>query len=100
MSEVLRDKIKQKKAKIGIIGLGYVGLPLAVEFARKGFTVHGVDTDSSKIKSIQQKKNYIKDVVNKDFLYAINNKLFTASEKYDQLSDQDITFICVPTPVT
>jgi len=100
MSEVLREKIKQKKAKIGIIGLGYVGLPLAVEFARRGFSVHGVDLDISKIKLIQQKKNYIKDVVNKDFLYAINNKLFTASVNYDKIGEQDIFFICVPTPVT
>lgn len=100
MSEVLRDKIKQKKAKIGIIGLGYVGLPLAIEFARKGYSVHGIDLDSAKIKLIQQKKNYIKDVINKDFLNAINNKLFTASDKFDKLSEQEIIFICVPTPVT
>src|SRR5690349_6697612 len=100
MSEVLRDKIKQKKAKIGIIGLGYVGLPLAIEFARKGYAVHGIDLDSSKIKLIQQKKNYIKDVINKDFLNAINNKLFTASDKFDKLGEQEIIFICVPTPVT
>ncbi len=100
MSEVLREKIKQKKAKIGIIGLGYVGLPLAIEFARKGFQVHGVDLDANKIKLIQQKKNYIKDVVNKDFLHAINNKYFTASSSYDKIGDQEIIFICVPTPVT
>jgi len=100
MSEVLREKIKQKKAKIGIIGLGYVGLPLAIEFCRKGYHVHGVDLDMAKIKLIQQKKNYIKDVINKDFLYAINNKLFTASNSYDKIGDQEIVFICVPTPVT
>lgn len=99
MSEVLKEKIKQKKAKICVIGLGYVGLPLAVEFAIKGYNVHGIDTDVSKIKLIQQKKNYIKDVVNKDFLLAINSKRFTASEKYDKLGEQDIIFICVPTPV-
>ena len=100
MSEVLREKIKQKKAKIGIIGLGYVGLPLAIEFARKGFSVHGIDVDQNKIKLIQQKKNYIKDVINKDFLYAINNNLFTASSNFDKIGDQEIIFICVPTPVT
>lgn len=100
MSEVLREKIKQKKAKIGIIGLGYVGLPLAIEFARKGYHVHGVDLDQAKIKLIQQKKNYIKDVINKDFLYAINNNVFTASDNYDKISEQEIVFICVPTPVT
>ena len=100
MSEILRDKIKSKRAKIGIIGLGYVGLPLAVEFARKGFQTIGVDTDISKIKLIQQKKNYIKDVINKDFLYAINNNLFKASSTYDQVAEMDIIYICVPTPVT
>lgn len=100
MSEVLREKIKQKKAKIGIIGLGYVGLPLAIEFARKGYPVHGIDNDTAKIKLIQQKKNYIKDVINKDFLYALNNHFFTASSNYDKISDQEIIFICVPTPVT
>ncbi len=100
MSEVLKEKIKQKKAKIGIIGLGYVGLPLAVEFARKGYFVHGIDTDASKIKLIHQKKNYIKDVINKDFLYAINNNYFSSSSSYDKLGDQDIIFVCVPTPVT
>ena len=100
MSEVLREKIKQKKAKIGIIGLGYVGLPLAIEFARKGYSVHGIDLDQNKIKLIQQKKNYIKDVINKDFLYAINNNFFTASSNYEKIGDQEIIFICVPTPVT
>jgi UDP-N-acetyl-D-glucosamine dehydrogenase len=100
MSEVLKEKIKQKKAKIGIIGLGYVGLPLAIEYARKGYYVHGIDLDASKIKLIQQKKNYIRDVINKDFLYAINNNYFSVSSSFDKLGDQDIIFVCVPTPVT
>lgn len=100
MSEVLKEKIKQKKAKIGIIGLGYVGLPLAIEFARKGYSVCGIDTDAAKIKLIQQKKNYIRDVVNKDFLFAINNNFFSATTSFDKLADQDIIFVCVPTPVT
>lgn len=100
MSEILRDKIKSKRAKIGIIGLGYVGLPIAVEFARKGFQTIGVDTDMTKIKLIQQKKNYIKDVINKDFLYALNNNLFQASNTYDHVAEMDVIYICVPTPVT
>ena len=58
MSEVLKDKIKSRKAKIGVIGLGYVGLPLAVEYARKGYQTLGIDTDTNKIKLIHQKKNY------------------------------------------
>lgn len=100
MSEVLRDKIKSKKAKVGVIGLGYVGLPLAIEFARKGFRTYGIDTDINKIKLIQQKKNYIKDVITKEFLYAINNNLFTASASYDNVGEMDVIYICVPTPVT
>src|SRR5437867_2039707 len=100
MSELLKEKIKQKKAKIGIIGLGYVSLPLAIELARKGYSVHGIDTDQGKIKLIQQKKNYIKDIINKDFLYAVNNNFFTATSNYDKAGEFDVIFICVPTPVT
>lgn len=100
MSEILKDKIKSRKAKIGVVGLGYVGLPLAVEFARKGYQTIGIDTDTSKIKLIHQKKNYIKDVVNKDFLYAINQHLFKAMSSYEKLNEADVIFICVPTPVT
>lgn len=100
MSEVLKDKIKSKKAKIGIIGLGYVGLPIAVEFALKGYHTLGIDTDPAKIKLIHQKKNYIKDVMNRDFLYAINNHLFKATGSYDKIGEMDVIFICVPTPVT
>lgn len=100
MSEILKDKIKSKKAKVCVIGLGYVGLPIAVEFALKGYQTLGIDIDPAKIKLIHQKKNYIKDVMNKDFLYVINNHLFKASSSYDKISEQDIIFICVPTPVT
>ncbi len=100
MSEILKDKIKSKKAKVCVIGLGYVGLPIAVEFALKGYQTLGIDIDPVKIKLIHQKKNYIKDVINKDFLYVINNHLFKATSSYDKLGEQDIIFICVPTPVT
>jgi UDP-N-acetyl-D-glucosamine dehydrogenase len=100
MSEILKDKIKSKKAKVCVIGLGYVGLPIAVEFALKGYQTLGIDIDPAKIKLIHQKKNYIKDVMNKDFLYAINSHLFKATSSYDKIGEQDIIFICVPTPVT
>ena len=100
MSELLKERIKQKKAKIGVVGLGYVGLPLAIEFARKGYQTLGIDLDVNKIKLIQQKKNYIKDVTNKDFLYAINQGFFKATTSYEKASELDVVFICVPTPVT
>lgn len=100
MSELLKEKIRQKKAKVAVIGLGYVGLPLAVEFALRGFQTLGIDIDQNKIKSIQQKKNYIKDVMNKDFIQVVNKGNFKATMSYDKIGDQDIIFICVPTPVT
>ncbi len=100
MSEILKDKIKSKKAKVCVIGMGYVGLPIAVEFALKGYHTLGIDTDPVKIKLIHQKKNYIKDVMNKDFLYAINSHMFKATGSYEKIGEQDIIFICVPTPVT
>jgi UDP-N-acetyl-D-glucosamine dehydrogenase len=100
MSEVLKDKIKSKKAKICVVGLGYVGLPIAVEFALKGYQTLGIDTDPVKIKLIHQKKNYIKDVMNKDFLYAINHHLLKVTSSYDKVGEADVIFICVPTPVT
>lgn len=100
MSEVLKDKIKSKKAKICIVGLGYVGLPIAVEFALKGYQTLGIDTDPLKIKLIHQKKNYIKDVMNRDFLYVINHHLLKATSSYDKIGEMDVIFICVPTPVT
>ena len=98
MSEILKDKIKSKKAKIGIVGLGYVGLPIAIEFALKGYQTLGIDTDPVKIKMIHQ--NYIKDVMNKDFLYAIKSHLLKVTGSYDKIGEMDVIFICVPTPVT
>ena len=56
-------KIKKKEARIGVIGLGYVGLPLAVEFAKAGFPVTGIDVDESKVAGIKSGKNYIPDIV-------------------------------------
>jgi UDP-N-acetyl-D-glucosamine dehydrogenase len=100
MSEVLKDKIKTKKAKIGVVGLGYVGLPLAVEYARKGYQTLGIDIDNSKVKLIHQKKNYIRDILNKDFLNVINNHFFKAVSSFEKINELDIIFICVQTPIT
>ena len=60
--EELREKIASRDAKIGVIGLGYVGLPLSVEFAKAGFEVVGFDLDAEKIRSIEQGVSYIEDV--------------------------------------
>jgi UDP-N-acetyl-D-glucosamine dehydrogenase len=96
----LPDKIKSRKARIGVVGLGYVGLPLAVEFASKGFSTVGIDLDSSKVRSIRAGKNYIDDVEDKVFSRVVKKGLLTAAENYDAVASLDVIFICVPTPFT
>ena len=77
----LNKKIKDRTAKVGVIGLGYVGLPLAIEFVRAGFNVFGIDIDENKINLIKQGKNYIKDVNDETLQKAVNeNKLIAVSD--------------------
>lgn len=96
----LPDKIKNRKARIGVVGLGYVGLPLAIEFALKGYHTVGIDLDTAKIRAIQSGKNYIADVDNKAFSTVIKKKLFSATDSYHEISSLDVIYICVPTPFT
>jgi UDP-N-acetyl-D-glucosamine dehydrogenase len=96
----LQNKIKSRKARIGVVGLGYVGLPLAVEFAAKGFSTTGIDLDKSKIGLIQKGKNYIADVDNDVFSRVTKKGIFTATDNYDSVSSMDVIFVCVPTPFT
>ncbi|MDX2128816.1 MAG: nucleotide sugar dehydrogenase [Chloroherpetonaceae bacterium] len=95
----LRSKLEEKKAVIGVVGLGYVGLPLAVEFARKGFPTLGIDLDKRKIDSLQGGKNYIQDIHEAEFQEAIKNG-FRAAADYSEISTCDVIYICVPTPFT
>ena len=78
----LIDKINDKSAKVGVIGLGYVGLPLAIEFTNAGYEVMGIDIDKNKVNSINSGKNYIKDVKNDVLKNAVNKKLLTASTNF------------------
>ncbi len=96
----LAEKIKDKSATIGIIGLGYVGLPLAVEYADKGFNVLGVDLDQRKIDKIKRGENYIDDVETDKFVRAVQNKKFVAASDYKAVPKMDAIYICVPTPFT
>lgn len=96
----LTEKIKARSAKIGIIGLGYVGLPLAVEYAYKGFTVIGIDIDKRKKENIDRCENYIDDVENDKFVMAVKEKKLMASINYNSVPELDVIFICVPTPFT
>ena len=96
----LENKIKQKKARIGVVGLGYVGLPLAVEFAAKGFETLGIEVDENKVKAINAGRNYIDDVDKKVFARVTKSGLLRAAANYNDVAKLDIIFICVPTPFT
>ena len=95
----LIEKINDKSAKVGIIGLGYVGLPLAVEFANAGFQVLGIDVNEDKVKAVNSSKNYIKDIDDNVFNNAVKNKLLKADDDYSKVKDLDAISICVPTPL-
>jgi UDP-N-acetyl-D-glucosamine dehydrogenase len=96
----LEQKVKEKSAKVGIVGLGYVGLPLAVEFASKGFYVLGIDTDRNKIEKINSGENYIDDIDSEKMRSLVGDGLLEGTTMYGRVGELDIIFICVPTPFT
>ena len=97
--EQLLKKISSHSAKIGIIGLGYVGLPLGLTFTRKGFTVIGFDVDETKIPLLNAGKSYIKHIKAEDIAEAVNSKRFEATSDFSRLPEVDAIIICVPTPL-
>ncbi len=97
MIDNLMRKIDSREAKIGIIGLGYVGLPLAVEFAKAGFSLTGFDTDAKKISNLKAGKSYIKHIPSEIILKILPG--FTPTTDFSGLSDMDAIIICVPTPL-
>ena len=97
---MLKEKLKTKQAKIGIIGLGYVGLPLAVEFAREGFSVTGIDTDPEKVRQINKGKSYITDVEGSIVNNLVKSRKLKATTNYSVIKSMDTLSICVPTPLT
>ena len=96
----LVEKIENKSAKVGIIGLGYVGLPLAIEYVLSGFSVIGIDVDERKKEKIDKGENYIDDITPEKWDKTIKSGRFIASTNYDSVPDLDIIYICVPTPFT
>jgi UDP-N-acetyl-D-glucosamine dehydrogenase len=95
----LKDKIRNRQARIGIIGLGYVGLPLAVEFAKAGFDVTGFDVDVAKVDAINKGQSYIGDVSHEDVSAASKAGRLSATTDMSLLHDMDAIDICVPTPL-
>ena len=95
----LERKIKDKEAHIGIIGLGYVGLPLLKTFLAGGFRVMGFDIDSKKVKMLNQGRSYIKHVTTEELKDYIKKERFQATSNFKSLSEVDVIIICVPTPL-
>jgi UDP-N-acetyl-D-glucosamine dehydrogenase len=96
----LSRKIDAREARVGVIGLGYVGLPLALEFAKAGLQVIGFDTDEQKIRSIREGVSYIEDVPSDEIAAARSAGKLTATADFDELSVCDVVNVCVPTPLT
>lgn len=95
----LEEKIKNKDAVIGVIGLGYVGLPLVKTFLKVGFQVVGFDVDPKKVSLLNRRRSYIKHVTGKDLKPFIAKKKFRATADFKALSKADVIIICVPTPL-
>ncbi|MEE2675122.1 MAG: nucleotide sugar dehydrogenase [Myxococcota bacterium] len=98
--EDLRDSIDSRDARIGVIGLGYVGLPLAIEFAQAGFTVTGLDIDDEKVRALASGASYIEDVASEAVVAAQETGKFHATSDFSEITRLDIINICVPTPLT
>lgn len=97
--EQLKKKISGKKAKISLIGLGYVGLPLAIEIAKKGFQTLGIDTNQDRIQRLKKYISYITDVQANDIKRVLKSNKFKPCSDFNLLSQSDIVLICVPTPL-
>ena len=95
----LLEKLHNRQALIGVVGLGYVGLPLCLTYVEKGYQVLGLDIDQSKIDSINQGTSYIKHVKSKRILNAKSDKRLNATTDFAKASDADALILCVPTPL-
>ncbi len=95
----LRDRIIKRKAKVRVIGLGYAGLPLAVEFAKAGFKVVGIDVNKRRVKRINEGSSYIPDVKEGEIKPLVRKNLLKAEHCYKALKGMDVAIICVPTPL-
>jgi UDP-N-acetyl-D-glucosamine dehydrogenase len=102
MDREIRDfrvKIRNGRLHIAVVGLGYVGFPLAVEFARKRVFVTGIEIDRDRLASIKRNKSYISDISDKDLKDIFSAGHFTASADFRDIADSDAILICVPTPL-
>lgn len=99
MREKLLQKISQKEIRVGVVGLGYVGLPLAVEKAKAGFKTIGFDVQKEKVNLVNGGHNYIGDVIDEDLKQLVDDGMLSATEDFSFIKDVDFIAICVPTPL-
>lgn len=95
----LREKLLDKSAALGVIGLGYVGLPLAVEKAKAGYKTIGFDIQEKKVMMVNDGINYIGDVINEDLRELVSSGYLLATTNFEQVANADCICICVPTPL-
>src|ERR1700685_3282794 len=95
----LEEKIRNRTARVGIIGLGYVGLPLAMEFAKAGFSVTGIDIQPSKVSQLKRGQSYVQDVPSDTLRKWVSEGKFRATSDFSVISDLDTINIAVPTPL-
>ncbi|WP_185388527.1 nucleotide sugar dehydrogenase [Listeria newyorkensis] len=98
--ETMQEKINTKNGTVGVIGLGYVGLPLAIEFAEAGYNVIGFDIHAGKVNQLMQGDSYIIDITNQKLATVVQSAHFTPTTDFSKLSEVDAVCICVPTPLT
>jgi UDP-N-acetyl-D-glucosamine dehydrogenase len=96
----IQEKIKSRDAIIGIVGLGYVGLPFAVEKAKVGFRVIGIEQNSVRAERVNAANNYISDVKDEELEQVVKSGKLTATTNFNDISKMDVIVICVPTPLT
>lgn len=95
----LNKKIKNKQLQIAVVGLGYVGFPLALEFAKKRVKVTGIEIDAGRLAAIAQRKSYISDISNRELKALCSGGYFKASGSFKDMALADVVLICVPTPL-
>jgi UDP-N-acetyl-D-glucosamine dehydrogenase len=95
----LAEKIRTKTARVGVVGLGYVGLPLAVEYAKAGYAVTGIDLQQSKVDALNRGESYIQDVPGSEVQALVAERKLSASSDFSVVADLDTVNICVPTPL-
>src|SRR5690242_179755 len=97
-AKILEQKIRQRSARVGIVGLGYVGLPLAVEFAKAGFNVTGIDISEDKTERVNRGDSYVGDVPTSTLAPLVQAGKLRATTDFSVIRELDTINICVPTP--